>query len=93
MMKPSTQVDKIVARAIRRLRESGKFKLAALTNNFAPPTVIKGSGKQGEKVPSLEEELDHLGLGHGTERLRKLFDHYIESAVVGMRCVSIQKPN
>jgi hypothetical protein len=85
MMKPSTRIDKIVAKAIGRLRESGKFKLAALTNNFAPPTVHKESGKEGEKVPSLEEELNHLGLGQGTKKVRSMFDHYVESAVVGMR--------
>lgn len=84
-MKPSTQIDRIIAKAIRRLRDSGKFKLAALTNNFAPPTNTKSSGQKGEKLPSLQEELDHLGLGRGTKKVRDMFDHYIESAVVGMR--------
>jgi FMN phosphatase YigB (HAD superfamily) len=84
MMKQSTILDKNVVNAIKKLRESGKFKLAALTNNFSPPQTV-GGGASGKKAPSLEEELEHLGLGKGTKVVRELFDHYIESAVVGMR--------
>lgn len=69
--------------------ESGKYKVAALTNNFAPPTEAstEGQGKLA-KVPSLEEELEHLGFGDSHTQLRKMFDHYIESAVVGKRYVA-----
>lgn len=52
-----------------------------MTNNFAPPTE-RG---QGDDAPTLQEELDHLGLGEDHHKLRTLFDHYIESAVVGKR--------
>lgn len=65
--------------------ESGKFKLAALTNNFAPPTTSSSGSNSGSKVPSLEEELAHLGIAGGHARLREMFDHYMESAVIGMR--------
>lgn len=76
-----------------RVIASGKFKVAALTNNFNPPTHssdggqgnTNGSGKGGGRVPSLEEELEHLGIGEGGRKLRALFHHYIESAKVGMR--------
>lgn len=83
-MKQSTIIDKNIAKAIARLRESGKFKLAALTNNFSPPTTTM-SGEAGEKAPSLDEELKHLGLEKDTKLVRNMFDLYIESAVVGMR--------
>ncbi|SNX86722.1 related to epoxide hydrolase [Melanopsichium pennsylvanicum] len=86
MMRFSTQVDPKMRKAIMRLRESGKFKIAALTNNFAPPTEIPSVTKaKALKAPSLEEELEHLGLGQSHYELRKMFDHYIESAVVGKR--------
>lgn len=67
---------------------SGKFKIAALTNNFSPPTEIPG-GVHGKaaKAPTLDEELKHLGLGDSQNQLRKMFDFYIESAVVGKRWV------
>jgi hypothetical protein len=68
--------------------ETGRFTVAALTNNFAPPTEVSASAEGGGgKAPSLDEELQHLGLGSSQEQLRKLFDFYIESAVVGKRCV------
>lgn len=70
------------------LAASGKFTVAALTNNFAPPTE-RGKGKD---APTLQEELDHLGLGEDHYKLRQLFDHYIESAVVGKRYVCRGEP-
>lgn len=66
--------------------ESRKFTIAALTNNFAPPTeMVADAQSSAVKAPSLEEELQHLGLGESQYELRKMFDHYIESAVVGKR--------
>lgn len=59
-----------------------------MTNNFAPPTEASTAGQaNASKAPSLEEELQHLGLGESHYELRKMFDHYIESAVVGKRYV------
>ncbi|SPO30167.1 related to epoxide hydrolase [Ustilago trichophora] len=86
MMRFSSQVDPKMRTAITRLKASGKFTIAALTNNFAPPTEVP-SDAQGSalKAPSLEEELEHLGLGQSHYELRKMFDFYIESAVVGKR--------
>ncbi|KAK0551646.1 hypothetical protein OC845_002061 [Tilletia horrida] len=82
MMRESFNPDIKVLKAINRLRESGKFKVAALTNNFVPPTA---ASDDGETVPTLEEEVQHLGLGPAFEQLKSFFDKYIESAKVGMR--------
>lgn len=83
MMRESTRIDPLVAEAIKRLKASKKFTIAALTNNFSPPT--KTSSSSDEKVPSLDEELKHLGLDKDTALIKSFFDHYIESAVTGMR--------
>ncbi|SPO48395.1 uncharacterized protein PSANT_06084 [Moesziomyces antarcticus] len=86
MMRTSTTVDPKMRTAIMRLKETGRFTVAALTNNFAPPTQVPASAEGGGgKAPSLDEELQHLGLGSSQDQLRKLFDFYIESAVVGKR--------
>ncbi|KIS66470.1 uncharacterized protein UMAG_10746 [Mycosarcoma maydis] len=86
MMQQSTQIDPRMRKAIQRLKASGQFTIAALTNNFAPPTVIPGEGKgKSAKAPSLDKELEHLGLGASQNELRSMFDFYIESAVVGKR--------
>lgn len=86
MMKESTRIDPLIAEAIKRLRASGKFVIAALTNNFSPPTTTSSVDGKGS-APSLDEELKHLGLDKGTALIKSYFDHYIESAVVGMRYV------
>ncbi|KAN0062954.1 hypothetical protein ACQY0O_004776 [Thecaphora frezii] len=86
MMRQSLNVDPKMAYAIAKLRSTGRYKLAALTNNFAPPTSLPASASSpGTKAPTLDEELDHLGLGSKQHEIRDLFDHYIESAKVGMR--------
>ncbi|KAK0529997.1 hypothetical protein OC835_004159 [Tilletia horrida] len=82
MMRESFNPDPKMLRAISTLRASGRFKVAALTNNFVPPTVPSG---EGSAVPTLEEEVQHLGLGPAFEQLKSFFDMYIESAKVGMR--------
>ena len=65
--------------------ESGKYKVAALTNNFAAPTNADIKAAPGGKAPSLEEELTHLGMGDKAKKMKSEFHEYIESAVVGMR--------
>ena len=70
-------------------KESGRFKVAALTNNFSPPTEVPAElGGTGGRAPTLEEELKHLGVSEKGTKIKTMFDHYIESAVVGMRYVS-----
>ncbi|CBQ69869.1 conserved hypothetical protein [Sporisorium reilianum SRZ2] len=86
MMKQSTKVDPKMRNAIMRLKASGKYKIAALTNNFSPPTEVPDAPQGGAaKAPTLEQELEHLGLGASQHDLRSMFDFYIESAVVGKR--------
>ncbi|EPQ27295.1 uncharacterized protein PFL1_05218 [Pseudozyma flocculosa PF-1] len=88
MMRRSLQVDPKMSHAIQKLRATGRYKIAALTNNFAPPTAPSTpAGERGASgpAPSLEEELDHLGLGAKQDGVKNLFDEYIESAKVGMR--------
>ncbi|KAN0064096.1 hypothetical protein ACQY0O_003260 [Thecaphora frezii] len=84
MMRQSLNVDPKMAYAIAKLRSTGRYKLAGLTNNFAPPTSLPASASSpGIKVPTLDEELDRLGLGSKQHEILNLFDHYIESAKVG----------
>ncbi|KAI7869923.1 HAD-like domain-containing protein [Spinellus fusiger] len=71
MMRYAATIDERVLLAIQRLKESGRFKIAALTNNFElPENDIKETEELGGKVP---------------DRLRNLFDFFIESRLVGLR--------
>ncbi|CAO1626123.1 unnamed protein product [Parajaminaea phylloscopi] len=69
----------------------GRFKIAALTNNFSPPTAVPTSDTSSSaaagssRAPTLDEELEHLGLAKDVSRIRSLFDAYYESSVVGFR--------
>ncbi|KAI9352502.1 epoxide hydrolase [Zopfochytrium polystomum] len=65
MMKMSETPDLLVVEAIKRLRASKRYKLAALTNN----------------VDFGDSDI----LGPPNVELVSLFDHFIESSVVGMR--------
>ena len=57
---------------------SGRFKIVAVTNNFA---------RSHEGIP--QSELDFLGWSDVTtaKELKELFDDYIDSSVVGLRYV------
>ncbi|KAI9096143.1 HAD-like domain-containing protein [Phlyctochytrium arcticum] len=69
MMEEATKLDPIVVNAVRKLRESGKFKVAALTNNFQPEDAGDGG----------------LAFGSPPSELVSLFHEYIESSLVGLR--------
>ncbi|KAI9276135.1 HAD-like domain-containing protein [Sporodiniella umbellata] len=69
MMAESARVDPVVLTALERLKASGKYKVAALTNNFDFPEA---------------EEAEGMGAA-AVARLRPLFDYFIESRVVGLR--------
>lgn len=71
MMAETARVDRYVAFAIQELRKSGKFQVAALTNNFEMP--------ESDRL-----EMDALGGGTPTD-LKASFDHFIESRLVGLR--------
>ncbi|KAG2212619.1 hypothetical protein INT47_000595 [Mucor saturninus] len=71
MMSETARLDEHIFLAIQKLKESGKFKLAALTNNFdLPEDDLK--------------EAEAMGASAAAE-LRKLFDYFIESRLIGLR--------
>ncbi|ORZ01356.1 HAD-like domain-containing protein [Syncephalastrum racemosum] len=71
MMQETKRVDPHVLAAIEKIKASGRFTVAALTNNFEMPEDDL-------------EEVEALG-GQKPERLMLQFDHYIESRLVGLR--------
>ncbi|ORZ08731.1 HAD-like domain-containing protein [Absidia repens] len=71
MMAETARTDPIVSYAIQQLKNSGKFVVAALTNNFELPE-------------SDQQELEALG-GGTPFVLKQSFDHFIESRLVGLR--------
>ncbi|GAA5895058.1 HAD family hydrolase [Sporobolomyces salmoneus] len=96
MMDPATEPDPLVVTAINRLRASGRYKIAALTNNFAPssgvPQRYRSTGSFREITTeelrsslkeAAREESDSKGAGDNL--LKSLFDEYIESCIEGLR--------
>jgi len=78
MMVETLSPDPIVLTAVKRLKESGRFKIAALTNNFQTPSSSsdnKDSGGDNDD-PNYAEKL---------AMLKVLFHDYIESWVEGLR--------
>ncbi|KAF9052694.1 epoxide hydrolase [Panaeolus papilionaceus] len=74
MMREAHQYDPYVKEAILRIRASGKFKVIALTNNFAKVNVPK-------------DEMEYLGWDQGAvpQELKSLFDDFCDSSSLGMR--------
>ncbi|GAA5821094.1 hypothetical protein JCM10212_001146 [Sporobolomyces blumeae] len=96
MMDPSLDPDPVVVTAINRLRASGKYKIAALTNNFAPsgdvPSRYVSNGTFRPVSPrELAESLRRSARAHdeakgsGDALLKSLFDEYVESCIEGVR--------
>ncbi|GAA5924422.1 HAD family hydrolase [Sporobolomyces koalae] len=95
MMDPATEPDPLLVTTINRLRASGRFKIAALTNNFAPSSGVPERYRSNGKYRSVStEELraslraaakDSDAKGAGDNLLKSLFDEYIESCVEGLR--------
>lgn len=77
-MMRGSQFDDIVVRAIHKIRETKRYRVISVTNNF-------GQTKDG--IP--ESELRFLGWDSGrganSSALRILFDDYIDSSEVGLR--------
>ena len=71
MMAETAILDPNVFLAIQKLKQSKKFKLAALTNNFDLP---EDDLKEAESMGS-----------QAAVQLRALFDYFIESRLVGLR--------
>jgi hypothetical protein len=73
----------LIVHSHRTPSASGRFKLVAVTNNFARSHV---------GIP--KSELDFLGWSDGatTKEVKDLFDDYIDSSVVGLRYVEMPYP-
>ncbi|KAI0928821.1 hypothetical protein AcW1_005949 [Taiwanofungus camphoratus] len=91
MMRNSSIFDEIVVEAIHRIRAAGRWRVIALTNNYAKSEseIIGGTPPSPEQYPnfSAESELAFLGWQEGPTppRLRALFDDFCDSSTLGMR--------
>jgi epoxide hydrolase-like predicted phosphatase len=95
MMGQAAVVIPSMVQAIAALRSSG-YTVAALTNNFNYPSDERG---QREQELILQGTAQHLTVATssgtigsnsgplimGQDQLKTLFDHYIESAILGLR--------
>ncbi|KAI0736955.1 HAD-like domain-containing protein [Fomitopsis betulina] len=91
LMRESGSFDEVVVKAIRRIRDVGRWRVIALTNNFSKTDA----DSIGEAPPSAEDsrdstvqsELAFLGWEDGPtpSRLRALFDDFCDSSTLGMR--------
>ncbi|KAG0026035.1 hypothetical protein BGZ81_006669 [Podila clonocystis] len=95
MMSKASVADPVVVKAIASLRQAG-YIVAALTNNFNYPTDERGRQEQDLILSTTAQSLgastknvgSHSGNGilvMGQDQLKTLFDHYIESAILGLR--------
>ncbi|ORE19567.1 epoxide hydrolase N-termina [Rhizopus microsporus] len=71
MMLETARIDPYIYSALQCLKESGKYTLAALTNNFELPEDDL-------------QEAEAMGASAAIE-LRGIFDYFIESRLVGLR--------
>jgi len=97
MMAPALEPDELVVTAINRLRASRRYKVAALTNNFAPLGVTPSRSPPSPPYarPTTAAELraalkataeqGEEATGAGNDAMRGMFDEYVESCVEGLR--------
>lgn len=71
MMSEASTHNLPIIKLIKRLRESGKYRVAALTNNF--------------QLPAGKAEGDQEALGSAPMEIKNLFHEFIESSQVGLR--------
>ncbi|KIP09101.1 hypothetical protein PHLGIDRAFT_68238 [Phlebiopsis gigantea 11061_1 CR5-6] len=91
MMQQAGAFDDRVVEAIRRIRAAGKWRVIALTNNWAKSDPV--SLGEGQPVPAkyaglaLRDEIVFLGWQDGAvpAHLRAMFDDFCDSSEVGMR--------
>ncbi|KAF8078102.1 HAD-like domain-containing protein [Lyophyllum atratum] len=74
MMRGSKVYDGHISQAIQRIRATGRYKIIALTNNFAKADV-----------PPLEAQFLGWDEGATPDHLRSLFDDFCDSSTLGMR--------
>jgi hypothetical protein len=94
MMRMARSPDPNIYPALQKLKASGKFIVAALSNTIAFPPGIRDekgelflSGIRSKEVRALEigSPLDEGGVGDEREDIKDLFDVFVSSAHVGMR--------
>ncbi|OCH95499.1 HAD-like protein [Obba rivulosa] len=90
MMREAGTFDEVVVHAIRRIKAADRWRVIALTNNFAKTDIdvreLPRSAAQGTQV-TVESELAFLGWHEGPTppHLRALFDDFCDSSTLGMR--------
>ncbi|KIJ24217.1 hypothetical protein M422DRAFT_237457 [Sphaerobolus stellatus SS14] len=85
MMRESNFYDPLVVEAIRRIRATGKYRVIALTNNFArSEDSILADAPPGTSV---KKELEFLGWKQGATppKMKALFDDFCDSSTLGLR--------
>ncbi|EGN96072.1 hypothetical protein SERLA73DRAFT_185594 [Serpula lacrymans var. lacrymans S7.3] len=100
MMRGGMLFDDHMLKAIRRLRDIGKWRIIALTNNFTQyngpsDSPLSSRDANAESVAVINQaaasvplsELEFLGWQEGPTppRLRALFDDFCDSSTLGMR--------
>ncbi|KAI8999789.1 HAD-like domain-containing protein [Gaertneriomyces semiglobifer] len=87
MMKEASKVDEVVVGCVRKLKEIGKWKVVALTNNFIIPrtTPTTNTTNNNAGSPTKHEEEDDLSFLLPPPHLTSLFDHYLESSILHLR--------
>jgi hypothetical protein len=94
MMRMARSPDPYMYPALKKLGQSGKFVIAALSNTIAFPSGIKDdkgnlfmNGVRKSEVSALEigSPAENGGVGDEREDIRALFQVFVSSAHVGMR--------
>jgi len=85
MMRASSEPDDAVVQAIRRIREHGRHRLIALSNNFSHNISVLKS--PGDSEAGLSSELQLLGWSDPDRNawIEGLFDDFVGSSETGMR--------
>ncbi|EKM55529.1 uncharacterized protein PHACADRAFT_256222 [Phanerochaete carnosa HHB-10118-sp] len=91
IMQRANSLDERVVEAIRRIRAAGRWRVIALTNNWARSNPA--SLGEGQPVPAtyahlnLRDEIAFLGWQDGAvpARVRNMFDDFCDSSELGMR--------
>jgi hypothetical protein len=91
-MMRSGEFDPYILTAIHKLRASNRFRIVALTNNYSAQYDRIRSMKAGpDQAFDPDAELEFLGWGAESgggpsgQRIRGLFDDFVDSSVVGSR--------
>ncbi|KAG0256153.1 hypothetical protein DFQ27_005878 [Actinomortierella ambigua] len=84
MMRESLRVVPAMLYAVQQLKASGKYKVAALTNNFLYPTDERGLAEEAALLASVQAKYPS-DIFLGLDELKQQFHHYIESAKLGLR--------